>query len=54
MEGFAKTFTEIMEKLAGKESDLELIFSNLALEIGGMKATLNGKVSFDIKYNVKA
>ena len=39
MEGVAKTFTEIMEKFAGKESGLELIFSNLALKIGGMKAT---------------
>jgi len=52
-EGFAEAFTQIIEKLAGKESDLELVFTDLGIEFAGMKPQLNGKISLNIKYYTK-
>ena len=49
----ADTFAQIIDKLAGKESDLELNFKDLTLEIAGMKAKLTGAIVLDIKYAVK-
>jgi hypothetical protein len=52
-ENFPETFAQIIEKLAGKESDLEITFNDLKVNIAGMEPTLNGKISFNIKYYVK-
>jgi len=40
----------LVEKLAGKGSNLELSFKNLTLEVAGLKAKLNGSVVLDILY----
>ena len=45
-----ETFLDIFEKLAGKESDLELIFKDLTLEAAGLKVKLSGTVVLNIKY----
>jgi len=52
-EGFAEKFAQVIEKLAGKESDLEFIFKDLTVEIAGMKPTLNGRILLNVKYYVK-
>ncbi len=46
----ADTFLDIFEKLAGKESDLELIFKDLTLEAMGLKVKFSGIVALNIKY----
>ena len=51
--GFAETCAQIIERLAGKESDLELVFKDLTVEIAGMKAKLTGTIALNIKYSVK-
>ena len=40
----------LVEKLAGKGSNLELDFKNLTLEVAGLKAKLNGSVVLNILY----
>jgi len=45
-----ETLAQLIDKLAGKGSDLELSFKDLRLEIAGLKATLNGSVTLDILY----
>ncbi|MFH1327236.1 MAG: hypothetical protein ABIH76_00040 [Candidatus Bathyarchaeota archaeon] len=52
-ESFAESFAQIIEKLAGKESDLEIVFKDLAVEAAGLRSTLNGKISFNVKYYTK-
>lgn len=52
--GFGETFLYIFEKLAGKQSDLELIFGDLTLEVAGLKMKLNGTVALNVKYYVEA
>lgn len=54
IKGFPEKFLYIFERLAGKESDLELIFKDLTLEFAGLKAKLNGTVALNIKYSVEA
>jgi len=49
-EGFGKTLATLLEKLAGKESDLELNFKDLAVEVGGAKVKLAGTVVLNIRY----
>jgi hypothetical protein len=39
---------KVIEKLSGKESDLRLTFQDLTLEVGMMKAKLNGSIVVDI------
>ena len=53
-EGMANTLLEVMDKLAGKESNLKLSFEDLILEVGIMKARLNGAMVLDIVYASEA
>ena len=47
----ADTMLAVMDKLAGKESDLKLTFEDLTLEMGMFKAKLNGSIVLDIVYS---
>jgi len=40
----------LIEKLAGKGSNLELGFKDLTLEVAGLKTKINGTVVLDILY----
>ena len=46
----ASTILAVMDKLAGKESDLKLSFDDLTLDAGMFKARLNGSIVLDIVY----
>ena len=50
VKGFGETLAQLVDKLAGKRSDVKLSFQNLTLEIGMVKAKLNGSVVLDILY----
>lgn len=52
--GMAETILAVMDKLAGKESDIKLSFEDLTLEMGMFKAKLNGAVVLDIIYSKDA
>jgi hypothetical protein len=45
-----ETLAQLIDKLAGKGSDLEVSFKDLRLEVAGLKVTLNGSVTLDILY----
>jgi len=47
---FGDTILKVIDKLAGKESDVKLSFQDLTLEIGMMKAKLNGSIVLDVLY----
>jgi hypothetical protein len=49
-QNLAETLLAVMDKLAGKESDLKLSFEDLTLDMGMFKARLNGAVVLDIVY----
>lgn len=49
-EGFAETFAQVLEKLAGKESDLEFRFKDLTIETAGLKTKLTGSILVNIAY----
>ena len=49
-ESFGETLTQLIDKLAGKGSDIKLNFVDLTLEIGMLKAKLNGSIILDILY----
>ena len=53
-ETMANTLLAIIDKLAGKESDLKLTFEDLTLDVGMMKARLNGAIILDIVYAKEA
>lgn len=53
-ETMANTLLAIIDKLAGKESDLKLSFEDLTLDLGMMKAKLNGAIILDIVYAKEA
>ena len=53
-ENMANTLLLIMDKLAGKESDLKLSFEDLTLDVGLIKAKLNGSIILDIVYAKEA
>jgi hypothetical protein len=53
-ETMANTLLTIIEKLAGKESDLKLSFEDLILDAGLMKVRLNGAIILDIVYAKEA
>ena len=53
-ETMANTLLAIMDKLAGKESDLKLTFEDLTLDVGLLKAKLNGSIILDIVYAKEA
>jgi len=50
IKGLGESIALLVEKLAGKGSNLELSFKNLTLEIAGLKTKLNGSVVLDILY----
>jgi len=47
-ENFSNTFMKLIEKLAGKEPDFKLTFHDLTLEMGTLKAKLDGSVVIDL------
>jgi len=49
-EDFGDTLTKIIDKLAGKGSDIKLNFQDLTLEVGMLKAKLNGSIVLDVLY----
>ncbi|XHH07677.1 MAG: hypothetical protein ACFCUE_08825 [Candidatus Bathyarchaeia archaeon] len=53
-ESMGDTIIAIMDKLAGKKSDVRLSFENLTLESGMMKTTINGSIVLDIVYASEA
>ena len=50
-ETMAETLLAVIDKLAGKESDIKLSFEDLTLDVGLMKAKLNGSIVLDIIYS---
>ncbi|MCW4001398.1 MAG: hypothetical protein NWE93_14290 [Candidatus Bathyarchaeota archaeon] len=42
------TIIAVLDKLAGKQSDLKLSFEQLTLDTGVMKATINGAIVLDV------
>lgn len=50
VEDFGETLTKLVNNLAGKGSDIKLSFQDLTLEIGMLKAKLNGSIVLDILY----
>lgn len=42
------TIIAVLDRLAGKESDLRLSFEQLTFDAGVMKATVNGSIVLDI------
>ncbi len=53
LEGFTSTLMKLIDKVAGKESDLKLTFHDLTLEMGTMKAHLDGSAVFDLSFATK-
>ena len=49
-ETMGDTVIAVLDKLAGKKSDLKLSFEDLTLDLGMMKVKLNGAVVLDIQY----
>ena len=50
IKGLGESIALLIEKLAGKGSNLELSFKDLTLEIAGLKTKINGSVTLDILY----
>ena len=44
------TLLKLIDKLAGRESDIKLSFQDLTLAVGGLKAILNGSIVLDVLY----
>ena len=44
----------IMDRLAGKESDIRLSFEDLTLDMGMFKTRINGSIVLDIVYAKEA
>jgi len=44
------TMLKLIDKLAGKESDIKLTFQDLTLDMGAVKAKINGSIVLDILY----
>ncbi len=45
-----ETITKLIDKLAGKGSDIKLSFQDLTLEAGLFKAKINGSIILDVLY----
>jgi hypothetical protein len=41
---------QLIDKLAGKKSDIKLSFQNLTLDTGMVKVKLNGSIILDVLY----
>jgi len=52
--GMAETMLAVIDKLAGKESDIKLSFEDLTLDTGRFKVKLNGAIVLDIVYSKDA
>ncbi len=44
------TMLKLVDKLAGKGSDIKLTFQDLTLDMGMVKAKVNGSIVLDILY----
>ena len=49
-EDMGDTLIKLIDKLAGKESDIRLSFQDLTLDLGLIKAKLNGSIVLDVVY----
>ena len=49
-EDMGDTLIKLIDKLAGKESDIKLSFQDLTLDLGIVKAKLNGSIVLDVIY----
>ena len=49
-EDMGDTMLKLIDKLAGKGSDIKLSFQDLTLDIGMVKAKINGSIVLDILY----
>ena len=49
-EDMGDTMIKLIDKLAGKESDIKLRFQDLTLDMGMVKAKLNGSIVLDVIY----
>jgi hypothetical protein len=49
-EEVSDTLLKLIDKLAGKGSDIKLSFQDLTLDMGIVKAKINGSVVLDILY----
>ena len=49
-EDMGDTLLKLVDKLAGKGSDIKLSFQDLTLDMGMVKARINGSVVLDILY----
>ena len=49
-EDMGDTMIKLIDKLAGKESDIKLSFQDLTLDLGMIKAKLNGSIVLDVIY----
>jgi len=47
---FGETIIKLIDKLAGKGSDIKLSFQDLILDVGPLKAKLNGSIVLDVLY----
>lgn len=47
-ETMGDTIIAVLDRLAGKQSDLKLSFEQLTLDTGVMKATINGAIVLDV------
>ena len=53
-EDMGDTLIKLIDKLAGKESDIKLSFQDLTLDMGMVKAKLNGSIVLDVVYVIDA
>jgi hypothetical protein len=53
-QNLADTMLAVIDKLAGKQSDLKLSFEDLTLDLGRVKARVNGAIVLDIVYSKEA
>ncbi|MBK5133664.1 hypothetical protein JJE00_04450 [Candidatus Bathyarchaeota archaeon] len=44
------TIIKLIDKLAGKGSDIKLSFQDLTLDVGLLKAKINGSIVLDVQY----
>jgi hypothetical protein len=49
-EDMGDTLLKLIDKLAGKGSDIKLSFQDLTLDLGMVKAKLNGSIVLDVLY----
>jgi hypothetical protein len=50
VEDFGDTLLNLIDKLAGKGSDIKLSFQDLTMEMGMFTTKLNGSIVLDILY----